>query len=226
MKRILSLGAAMIALSVSAGSEAAAVYDGTYLGSNDSLALMQTITGNSSLEFFARRNSPSGDSNGSVSASLFTTTGINPASTGGTWSYAGFSSGGFTYSVTHFVIKAGNDFAVYEMDPVSATYANIPWTSERLFVGQAQRARYCYGVGAQGTILLNPSANAGTQSGNSCNGSVVGFPANPTANNPNISHISWYGVRLKTTHVSEPATLALMGAGLLGLAALRRRKSA
>lgn len=225
MKRILHLGAAMIALSLASSAQAAAVYLGTYLGGNDSQALMRTLTGDSTLEFFAKRNAPSGDANGSVSASLFTTTGINPASASGTWSYSGFSSGGFDYTVTHFVVKAGNDFAVYRMNPTSAAYVNIPWTTQRLFTGNPGRAAYCYGEGAQGTSLFNPGSNGpyGPSDANKCNGFFPSNP-NPSVNNPEVSHIAWYGVRLRGTHVSEPATLALFGAGLLGLAALRRRR--
>jgi hypothetical protein len=225
MKRLLSLGAAAIALSLATGTQAAAVYLGTYLNGNDSQTLMRTLTGNPTLEYFAKLNAPASPDSGAVSAGLFTVSGINPASAGGLWSYAGFSSGGFDYTVTHFVVKAGNDFAVYKMDPTSAAYVNIPWSTERLFVGNPGRMAYCYGEGAQGTVLLNPGANGAytPSDANKCNGF---FPANPnpSVTNPTISHLAWYGVRLiPSTPVSEPATLALFGAGLLGLAALRRR---
>lgn len=227
MKRLLTLGVAAFALTMASTAQAAPVYVGTYLKGNDSQTLMRTLTGNATLEFFAKQDAPSTLTNGAVSASLFTTTGINPATTGGTWSYSGFSSGGFQYRVTHFVVKAGNDFAVYEMTPTSATNVNIPWTAQRLFTGNPARAAFCYGEGAQGTSLFNPGANDSytPSNANKCNGF---FPANPnpSATNPTISHLAWYGVRLRGTQVSEPATLALFGAGVFGLAALRRRKRA
>jgi hypothetical protein len=181
---ILLTASAFALLSTAAQSAPITTYLGTYINGNDNQTLVNSLLG-APVQLLAKYDGGGSFSNGAIAGSLFSLGSGNAKS--GSWSFSGFQSGGFDFVVTHFVVKGGNDFALYALsnggDPMPLTLNNIAWATVNLFNGGGSAA--CYNQGANGTTLFNGPASG---RGNCSN------------RNPDVSHISWYG----TTRAAPP----------------------
>jgi len=186
-KILMAAGLLLLTLSPFGGANAVTVnFLGVFPGNDDETSV-RTASGNPTTAFLAKIDCDDPCSNqvrenGELDASLFTLT-VGTFKDGdeaiaGTWSFDGFTDGGLTWFVQYFTVKAGPNYALYELvDPISSG-SGIAWDTSAL-------------------------------------------------DNKGLSHISWFGFASQTppTEVVEPGMLALLGAGLLALGAVGRRKA-
>lgn len=139
LKGICSAAALLVlALSPLGGANAVPInFIGVFSG-NDNIGSVRTNSGNATTAFLAKiecENSSCSGEDKELDADLFTLD-IDSVdegeAKGGTWSFAGATDGGLTWFVQYFTVKAGPNYALYELvDPISSG-SGIPWDTSAL----------------------------------------------------------------------------------------------